>query len=96
MSNKQIRYRVTDYFGLKEIGDIINAKLICEDPDNGRALIFHEPNENECGSFEICEQDKTGYYISIHPEMWININEEDMRDLGWGYNFNNSSFIIFK
>lgn len=72
---REIKYKVTGFFGIKKIGEIINAHLIVEDSDNGNALILHKPNKSESGCFEICRQDNEGYYISSNQDIFVNFEK---------------------
>ena len=75
VTRKAIKYRVTGPFGLRAVGDIIDAYLIIEDSDSGNALIYHPSSYHhaECGSIEFGKLAKDGVYVARSYSNYINL-----------------------
>ena len=75
MKTKIMKYKVTNMFGLQEIGEIIQCNVIAE--GNGKYLVYHKPSKSrdECGAYEICKMDNDGFLISYDDESYVNDEE---------------------
>lgn len=72
---KTEKYKATGPFGARSEGEIIDCNVIQVDEDTGRALIMHRPNDEEDGSFEICEKDKEDCWVSCDQKLFVNFKE---------------------
>lgn len=80
MKFREVRYRVTEPFGLLEFGEIINAITIHEDKDDNTALLYHPWIKGECPSFEIVKWNSDDeVYETVHPNAYVNISTRGRR-----------------
>ena len=74
---KQIKYEVTDVFGISAMGEIRRAYLLIEgDGDIECALLYHPKDIGCCASIEFCSKNNRGYYVTCtnHEAAYINID----------------------
>ena len=86
---KIVLYKVTDAFGVLDVGEFINAVLIAYDPDTKLGLIYHPRVPGECASFEFAKLRKNQYWTSARKEMYINVypDNKDLQTALLGANF---------
>jgi hypothetical protein len=69
-------------FALKDVGDIIEGQLICEDEDTGQALIYFPEDEEGCGCVGLYKRElrhKEETWIITGEPNYINLNTEGNR-----------------
>lgn len=83
----KVKYRVTGSFGQIPEGTVIDCYVL--NRDGVKALIYHPPTakyyngekivvDKGCGSFEFCEENSQGEYVSIDDESYVNFGEMDV------------------
>jgi len=62
-----VKYKVTSEFGVRDIGEIIEAIMLIEDEDSGMVLLYHPRSSNgDCASLEYARYDtKENFYVSV-------------------------------
>lgn len=72
----KVKYKITDAFGLRDEGEIIDTFILSKDDDSGIALCYHQenPENQECGSFEfIKKHPKYNYWIqAFNKNCYVN------------------------
>lgn len=63
-------YKVTGTFGLSELGELREARLIAEGDDN-TILVYHPADKGGSGCFEICEKVDDVFVSSKFN--WVNV-----------------------
>ncbi|SRR5258708_17557797 len=78
---KKVKYKITDTFGNRNIGEIIDAFIIANDSgSDDRVLLYHPAGDKyECASLEMCRRmyNKTlGDYYVTAKLTWINLTKK--------------------
>lgn len=81
MKSRKVKYKITNDFGMKSIGEIIDCYLIEDEYNIG--LVLHPSNKRlgECASLEIVKRDNNQYWISMNEHSYINISAKLERKL---------------
>ncbi len=75
------KYRVSGPFGLKNIGDVTDVKILTIDDDTGIALCYHPKNKDGCGSFSLVIK-KKGYWVNAfkNEKIYVNLGSRENTD----------------
>ena len=73
---KEVRYKITGFFGIEDPGTIINSILITKEKMGyeTRGILYHPKVQGECPSFEICVLHPEGYWTSLSDDSYVNVS----------------------
>jgi hypothetical protein len=78
---KKVKYKITDTFGVREIGDVIDSYVLAKDVNSGITLLLHPAAPGECASIELAKETSKGMYTSFDTNTYVNISAKDIRRL---------------
>ena len=77
--SNRVKYRVASAFGLKDVGEIVEGRLLARGDMGDRAVLYFPKGKDGCSTIVMCKLDrryKDEVWVEINEETWINLDSE--------------------